>query len=118
LISIPKQETTNLNKLKINLQKKSLSIESLSHIGNSPSGKAPDSESGIGGSNPSFPTIKIQIYPERGILIFIDAICGFETVATLMTKESGKSQLNLAFCCKAFFGVKWRKKNPSFPTIP
>lgn len=28
-----------------------------SHVGNSPSGKAPDSESGIGGSNPSFPTI-------------------------------------------------------------
>ena len=27
------------------------------HVGNSPSGKAPDSESGIGGSNPSFPTI-------------------------------------------------------------
>ncbi len=61
---------------KINLQNYFLSIQSLSqscigdspsevacrrvgvHSGNSPSGKAGDSESPIGGSNPSFPTIR------------------------------------------------------------
>ena len=39
------------------LAKKQILLHSLSRVGNSPSGKAPDSESGIGGSNPSFPTI-------------------------------------------------------------
>ncbi|MDD5197451.1 MAG: hypothetical protein PHN60_01170 [Candidatus Gracilibacteria bacterium] len=52
-----------------------------------------------------------QNTPERGFL------CGkfgnregFETVATLSTKEIGKCALNGTFCCKAFFGSATKEK--------
>ena len=51
------------------------------------------------GSNPTTPTIYFEkpSSEKKGVLKNMDVIVGFETVATLTTKESGKSQLNLAF---------------------
>ena len=57
-------------------------------------------ESGIMFEDPPvWPTIYFEkpSSEKKGVLKNMDVIGGFETVATMTTKESGKSELNLAF---------------------